>query len=211
MIEICNVVKKYDNQIVLNNINLNIKENEKVLFIGQNGAGKSTLLKTILGHIRTDSGFVKINNFSPLTQRKEALKLMSFVPQNPPPLKFTIEEIIKLTTSSTNAKKNDVFKFSKMLDFDINSNLKKPFYKLSGGMKQKFLISIAFARESRIFIFDEPTANLDVDSRRVFSEILSTKTDKTMIFVSHRLKEMKQIVNRIVEFDLAKVVRDEKI
>lgn len=77
-------------------------------------------------------------------------------------------------------------------------------------MKQKLLIAIALARDPKIFIFDEPTANLDPHGREKFYELLQKyKEDKLMIFISHRLEEIGDLVNKRVEMDLGKVVKDE--
>ena len=79
-------------------------------------------------------------------------------------------------------------------------------------MKQKLLIAIAIAKKPEIFIFDEPTANLDPKGRESFYEIIKEYSkDRLTIFISHRIEEVSNMVNRKVELDLGKVVLDEKI
>jgi len=85
MIEIKNVSKKFADQFVLKDINLNIADGEQVLFVGQNGAGKSSLMRTILGEYIPTSGSVAIDGFDSFKQRSRALRGISFVPQTPPP------------------------------------------------------------------------------------------------------------------------------
>ena len=89
----------------------------------------------------------------------------------------------------------------------------KAFSKLSGGMKQKVLAALAFARHASVMLFDEPTANLDTEGRRVFGEIIrdSRFSETTMVFISHRLEELNAVLNRAVWLDLGKVVKDEKL
>lgn len=89
----------------------------------------------------------------------------------------------------------------------------KAFSKLSGGMKQKVLAALAFARHASVMLFDEPTANLDTEGRRVFGEIIrdSQFSETTMVFISHRLEELNAVLNRAVWLDLGKVVKDEKL
>ncbi|ASM38099.1 MAG: ABC transporter ATP-binding protein [Campylobacter sputorum] len=212
MIEIVNITKKFGEQVVLDNVNINIAHNQNVLFIGQNGAGKSSLMKTILGQYLPDSGYVSIDGFSPLKERKKALRNLTFVPQTPPPIKFNINELISYVSKSSNTKESEIYKFCEKLDFDLKQNLKKPFYKLSGGMKQKFLIAIAFARNVDIMLFDEPTANLDPLGRDKFSELLKEYfRQKSMIFISHRLDEIGEYIHRVIQMDFGAIVKDEII
>lgn len=96
---------------------------------------------------------------------------------------------------------------------DIQSQARKPFSKLSGGMKQKVLASIAFARKAPIMLFDEPTANLDPEGREAFSNIIRSPefSDTTMVFISHRIDELNTVLNRALWLDLGRIVKDEKI
>ena len=90
--------------------------------------------------------------------------------------------------------------------------LNKSFFKLSGGMKQKMLIAISLAKKSNIIIYDEPTANLDPKARDDFYRLLKqNEDDKILLFVTHRLDEVKDIVNRQVYMDLGKIISDEKV
>jgi ABC-2 type transport system ATP-binding protein len=79
-------------------------------------------------------------------------------------------------------------------------------------MKQKLLIAISLAKQNDIVIYDEPTANLDPKARDDFYRLLDGKQEnKVLLFVTHRLEEVKDLVNREVYMDLGKVVSDEKI
>lgn len=209
MIEIENVTKKFGTQTVLDNINLTINKGQKVLIAGQNGAGKSTLMRAILGQIIYQSGCIKINGIEPTKNREEALQNLSFVPQTPPSIKLSVEELCDYSIKSTNTTLEAITKYLDELNLSYTNESKKQFYRLSGGMKQKILIAIALARNSDIVLFDEPTANLDQDARNKFLSILMSKfTDKTIIFISHRLSEVKGMVGRIVEMDLGRIADD---
>jgi len=98
------------------------------------------------------------------------------------------------------------------MKLDINSNINKSFFKLSGGMKQKLLIAISLAKKSDIIIYDEPTANLDPKARDDFYRLLKkNEDDKVLLFVTHRLEEVKDLVNRQIYMDLGKIVSDDKV
>ncbi|SFV53880.1 Nitrous oxide reductase maturation protein NosF (ATPase) [hydrothermal vent metagenome] len=125
---------------------------------------------------------------------------------------MSIDELIKYIEVSANVKRETILYYANEMKLDIKGNMKKSFFKLSGGMKQKLLISISLAQESNIIIFDEPTANLDPKARDDFYRLLDGKQqDKILLFVTHRLEEVKDLVNREVYMDLGKVVSDEKI
>ena len=88
----------------------------------------------------------------------------------------------------------------------------RPFVKLSGGQKQKILISIALGREAKILILDEPAANLDPDARHIFFQILAEKKDDVVMLISsHRLDEVAALVNRVIEMDQGIVVLDDRV
>ena len=212
MIEIKNVSKKFANQFVLKDIDLNIADDEQVLFVGQNGAGKSSLMRTILGEYIPTSGSVTIDGFDSFKQRSRALRGISFVPQTPPPLKLNLNELIYFAERTADANRADIVKFCGEMELDLSSNLNKPFHKLSGGMKQKFLIALAFGRASKAMIFDEPTANLDPSAREHFKTLLRKYAkDKSLIFISHRLDEVEGLVKRMICMDLGRIVDDKNV
>ena len=212
MIEIKNVSKKFANQFVLKDINLNIDDGEQVLFVGQNGAGKSSLMRTILGEYIPTSGSVAIDGFDSFKQRSRALRGISFVPQTPPPLKLSLNELIYFAERTADASRAGIVKFCDEMELDLGSNLNKPFHKLSGGMKQKFLIALAFGRASKAMIFDEPTANLDPSAREHFKTLLRKYAkDKSLIFISHRLDEVEGLVKRMICMDLGRIVDDKNV
>ena len=212
MIAIQNLTKKFASTLSLDDVSINFNKNDSVALMGANGAGKTTLIRSILGYYHPNSGSVLVNGLDPIKERQEVLKHIAFVPQLPPPIKLSIDELIKYIEVSANVKRETILYYANEMKLDIKGNMKKSFFKLSGGMKQKLLIAISLAQESEIIIFDEPTANLDPKARDDFYRLLEGKQqDKVLLFVTHRLEEVKDLVNREVYMDLGKVVSDEKI
>jgi ABC-2 type transport system ATP-binding protein len=212
MIKIDNITKKFGSTISLDNISIEFKKNDSIALMGANGAGKTTLIRSILGYYHLNSGSILVNGFDPIKQREEVLKDISFVPQLPPPIKLSLDELIGYIQKSSGIQRESILDYANSMKLDIKSNIHKSFFKLSGGMKQKLLIAIALARESSIMIFDEPTANLDPKARDDFYRLLEDKEKgKVLLFVTHRLEEVKDLVNREIYMDLGKVVSDEKI
>jgi ABC-2 type transport system ATP-binding protein len=98
------------------------------------------------------------------------------------------------------------------LGLDVERFRRHPFVKLSGGQKQKLLISIALGREADLLILDEPAANLDPQARRIFFDLLAQRQERAaMLISSHRLDEVAALVNRVIELDQGQVVLDDRV
>jgi len=211
MIKINNLSKTFKKQEVIKNLTINFKEGEKIALIGQNGAGKTTLIRCILGQYNFE-GNLEVLDFSPRKDRRNILQEVGFVPQTPPPLKMTVEELLNFFTKLTNTPKEEFINLSHSMGLAIEENLKKPFFKLSGGMKQKLLIAFALGRKPKILLLDEPSANLDPQAREIlFEHLKNFRKDSLMILSSHRMNEIKTLVNRVVEMDLGNIVVDKTV
>ncbi len=212
MIKIENLTKKFAQNISLDSVSCEFKKNDYIALMGANGAGKTTLIRSILGYYHPDEGQVLIDGRDPIKERIEVLKNISFVPQLPPPIKLSIGELMDYVVTSSGVDKELIKHYSNEMKLDINANMNKSFFKLSGGMKQKLLISISLAKKSGIIIYDEPTANLDPKARDDFYRLLKqNEEDKVLLFVTHRLEEVEELVNRQIYMDLGKVVSDERV
>jgi len=211
MIKVSNLTKKFGSNISLDNVSCELNKNDSIALMGANGAGKTTLIRSIMGYYHPDSGEVLINGLNPIKNRLDVLDNISFVPQLPPPIKLSIEELIAYISVSAKVDKELIRHYANEMKLDINSNLSKSFFKLSGGMKQKLLIAISLAKKSSIMIYDEPTANLDPKARDDFYRLLKQNEDeKVLLFVTHRLEEVKDLINRQIYMDLGKIVSDER-
>lgn len=212
MIQVKNLTKKFSSHISLDNVNIEFNKNEYIALMGPNGAGKTTLIRSILGYYHPDNGEILINSLNPIKYRTKVLEHISFVPQLPPPIKLSLNELIQYVEASSNIDKELIMHYANEMKLDIKENLNKSFFKLSGGMKQKMLIAISLAKKSNIIIYDEPTANLDPKARDDFYRLLKqNEDDKILLFVTHRLDEVKEIVNRQIYMDLGKIISDERV
>jgi ABC-2 type transport system ATP-binding protein len=212
MIEVKNVTKRFGSTLSLDNVSINFEKNDYVALMGPNGAGKTTLIRLILGYYHPDQGEVSIDGLDAIKQRVNVLQRVSFVPQLPPPIKLSLDELMSYVCTSAKITKESIVHFAKEMELDLEANLNKSFFKLSGGMKQKMLIAISLAKKSEIIIYDEPTANLDPKARDNFYRLLKqNENGKISLFVTHRLDEIHEIVNRQIYMDLGKVVSDEKV
>jgi ABC-2 type transport system ATP-binding protein len=212
MIKVTNLTKKFGAHTSLDSVNCEFNKNESIALMGANGAGKTTLIRSIMGYYHPDAGEVLIDGVNPIKDRVKVLKNISFVPQLPPPIKLSIEELISYIETSSDVDKELILHYANEMKLDAKTNMNKSFFKLSGGMKQKLLIAISLAKKSDIIIYDEPTANLDPEARDDFYRLLKqNEEEKVLLFVTHRIEEVRDLVNRQIYMDLGKITKDERV
>ncbi len=211
MINFNQVSKTFKRNRVLDNIDLRIELGERIALVGSNGAGKTTLIRCLLGEYVYD-GAVTVNGLVTREERTKVLQKIGFVPQLPPPLKMPVSQLVDFSASLCNSERSRMEDIAQRLGLDLGKIARLPFVKLSGGMKQKLLISIAMGRDTNILVMDEPAANLDPEARHIFFELLEERLENTtMLISSHRLDEVSALVNRVIELDRGKVVLDDRV
>ena len=168
---------------VLENINLNINENEKVAITGKSGSGKSTLLHILAGLDEPTSGHVFLNNDNLSNLKKDILNKIrlesfGFVYQFHHLLDdLTIEENIKIPSLLNNSynKSKKIFIGDLMKSLDISHRKDHLPWKLSGGEKQRVAIARSIVNNPKFIFLDEPTGNLDSEnSTNIHNLLLST-------------------------------------
>jgi ABC-2 type transport system ATP-binding protein len=205
------VSKSFGRARVLDKLSLEIPSRQRVALVGANGAGKTTLIRCLLGEYNYD-GEILIDGLSPRRNRREVLKRTGFVPQIPPPLGLTVGQLIRFAAGLCEATPARMVEVAKRLGLDAEALRQRAFSKLSGGQKQKLLIAVALGRDTDLLIMDEPAANLDPEARRTFFELLAERSQQaTMLISSHRLDEVAQLVQRVVELDHGKVCLDDHV
>jgi ABC-2 type transport system ATP-binding protein len=179
-----NIKKEFEEDKVLENINLDVNENEILVLMGPNGVGKTILLCCLTGGIIPTEGEILINGKSPYSM--ETKKQISFLLQGSMVIDFlngeeNIQFFTRLHERSTDKWKDLVNKF------EIKEELKKLVKDYSGGMKRKIELIIALTMDTPILIFDEPTTGLDLSMIRVFHDLLLKEKDvgRTIILSTH--------------------------
>lgn len=199
-IEFSNVSFKYDDELVLRNINLNIRAGSTVAIMGQTGSGKSTLLSLIgryydatTGDIKIDEVDVKDINLNTLRKNMSVVQQDTFlfsdsVVNN---LKFgkvdaTVDDII------SGADKSCSLEFIEELQDGFNTEIGERGVGLSGGQKQRISIARAIIRNAPILILDDSTSALDMETEHeLLKNLNKIKKGKTTILVAHRISAVK--------------------
>lgn len=203
-----NITKIYGNGVLANNnINLDIKKGEIHAIVGENGAGKSTLMKIIFGMEQPNKGSIYLKGEKiKIDNANRAIELgIGMVHQHFMLLpSFTVTQNIILGMEPKKGIKIDYTKAEKLVsEFAEKYNFRiKPNDKvkdLSIGMKQKVEIIKALIRGAEILILDEPTAVLTPqETEELFEQLKLLKSEgHTIIFISHKLKEVKAICDRV--------------
>jgi len=207
LLELKNVTKIYPGGVLANhNVNFSVMEGEIHALVGENGAGKSTLMKILFGMEDITSGGIYLRgNELKLNSSKDAIEHgIGMVHQHFMLVdSFTGAENMMLglkNTSFVTNMKHDVTetdKISKKYGFDIDA--RKCVRDMSVGMKQKLEILKILYRGATIIILDEPTAVLTPqETEELFEQLMELKKHgMTIIFISHKLDEVKRISDRV--------------
>lgn len=195
MIETVNLSKSYGNHVVINSLNLKIKEKEMVAIVGPSGCGKSTLLN-IIGQIddQYDGTLLideKIMNKLNQSQKEKFIRYhINYLFQNFALIETeTVKENLligleysKLKKQEKNERIAEVLKKVK-----LEKTLNKKVYELSGGEQQRIALARIMLKPGNIVLADEPTGNLDKDSSLLVMKVLKElqKDGKTIIIVTH--------------------------
>ena len=211
MITASHVRKQFGSVVALDGVTLDIAAGERVAFVGANGSGKTTLLRALLGLVRFE-GRVTIGGSDVAREPEIALRNVAYIPQIAPPIDAPVGEVVRALAALRGHKDGETYARAARLGLDLSASRSKKFRELSGGTKQKLLAAMALAADAPVLVCDEPTANLDGAARLAFIEQLSERP-KNSIFVlsSHRLEEVRQLVDRVVELRDGKVVRDASV
>lgn len=207
-IELNRVGKSYGRQRVLDGVSFVIEPGSRVALVGPNGSGKSTLLRIVMGLLRCD-GQVRLDGVSPFESRHEIARRLAYVPQIAPQLGATVHEVVRAVATLRDIDVGRVRTVAERLGISTDDAAKKPFRALSGGMKQKVLLALAFSTSASLLILDEPTASLDEATRGRFVELLSESGNQTTVLLcSHRVEEVQRLAGRVIELAEGRVLRD---
>lgn len=211
IIEIKNLVKRYNENLALDNVNLKIKEGEIFGLLGPNGAGKTTAINTMLGLTKLDSGEVQIFGKSIRNYEMQIKKDIGIVPQD----LAVFEDLTAYENVAFFARlyglRDGLLKerIEEALNFtglwDRRKDIPK---KYSGGMKRRLNIACAIAHHPKLIIMDEPTVGIDPQSRNHILQAVRelNKMGSTIIYTSHYMEEVEEICTNIAIMDHGRVI-----
>lgn len=205
------LTKKYDNKVVVDSLNLEIRKGEIFGLLGPNGAGKSTTMNMICSIVRPTAGSVSLLGKNPWKQKKEVIYKIGYIPQE-----LAIHgnlkawENVELFISLYGIKGKELKQaVEDSLEYVGLSEKRDEFAKkFSGGMKRRLNIACAIGHQPELLIFDEPTVGIDPQSRNFILEKIKETNQKgaTVIYTSHYMEEVEAICTRIGIMDNGKII-----
>lgn len=207
-IEVHGLWRRFGPVAALRDLGFRIPRGRRVALIGPNGSGKSTLNRVLMGMLRFE-GEVRIDGRSPLDERAEIARRMAYVPQIAPSFGVPVSALLSALVRIRGMPTGRVEAAARRLGLELGPLTGRPFRRLSGGTKQKLLIALALAAEASLLILDEPTGSLDAATRERFFPLFDAlDPETTLLLCSHRLEEVRQLVDHVLVLDEGRLVYD---
>ena len=218
ILEIKNLSIFYKEKSILEDVNLDIKENEIICIMGSSGSGKSTLLSCLNGFLIENGGnyngdvFFRgenIKNIKPIELKRKISTLF----QDSKPFDFSIEKNITYAMEFYEGKiKNKKEKVKNLLESvnlydEVKDNLSLSPSKLSGGQRQRLCIARMLTTCPEVLIFDEPCSSLDEKNSIIIESLIKELSKKyTIIISTHNEKQANRLADRIIRIENKKLV-----
>ena len=206
MLEVKNLKKGFGNRVILDDVNLTVKDDEILCIVGPSGAGKTTLLRCITGLDTPDSGEFLMDGkpFDPQgTGASDRVIGVVFQDFNLFPNLSVMENITLAPTMVLKQPKNEAVKKAQELLAELGLSTKGNLYpwQLSGGQKQRVAIARALAMKPKILCYDEPTSALDPNLRQDVANIILSlkKGGVTQLVVTHDLDFAEEIADDLLK------------
>lgn len=183
-----------ENREILHNVNMNFKRGSFTAIVGKSGCGKSTVASILTGKNKGFKGSVTIDNV-PINEISESslMKSITYIGHNSYIFKGTVRENLLMANEVGDNELWQVLEKVNLADFLKNENgidtvIDEKASNISGGQRQRLALARALLHNSRIYIFDEATSNIDVESENdIMAQIAEIAKSKTVILISHRL------------------------
>ena len=208
-LEINQLHKSYDGVDAVKSISFAIEPGEVFGLLGPNGAGKSTTINMISGVTRIGGGSVRIFGHDNrkdyrITRCLTGVMHQEIVIDN----FFTIADALKMHSGYYGLKDDPVWRALLIERLGLGPHLRKVMFKLSGGLKRRFMIAKALIHKPRLLILDEPTAGVDVELRMTLWDFVReiNKQGTTVLLTTHYLEEAEQMCGRLAIMNEGEVV-----
>ena len=217
IVEIRNLKKAFGDHVVLDGINLCVRQGEKVVVLGPSGSGKSTMLRCINELEVPTSGEIFVSGVevtSPKTNLNKVREHLGMVFQrfNLWPHKTVLENVILAQTTVLKVPAAEAREKARALLASVGLADKAEAYpaSLSGGQQQRVAIARALAMEPKVMLFDEPTSALDPE---LVGEVLAVmkrlaESGMTMIVVTHEIGFAREVADRVIFMDGGHIVEE---
>ncbi len=201
MIHLSNISKQYKANTALKDLSLTIEKGQIYALLGANGAGKTTAINLLLGFLQPTSGEVTLDGLSPYSNRQAVSKRAAYIPENVSlyPYLTGLENLdyfchLAGVHKSKEALRETLTKCGLQPDFHSTK-----VSEYSKGMRQKVGIAIAYAKEAKVLLLDEPASGLDPSASNELTMLLKQLAGEgaTVLMASHDLFRVRETADRI--------------
>ena len=210
MIEVRNLTKRYDTNVVIDDVSFTGDEGEILGFLGPNGAGKTTTMRAITGYLPPTAGHITVGGFDVFDEPMEVRRRIGYLPEIPPLyLEMTVAGYLRFVAKIKGVPKDQIEdEIVRVMDMvsirDVGDRI---IGKLSKGYRQRVGLGQALLNDPPVLILDEPTVGLDPKQIHEVRELVKEWSGKhTVILSTHILPEVEQTCNRVVIIDRGKIV-----
>lgn len=193
--------KSYGAQPVLHGVDLDLAAGTTTVLLGANGAGKTTLVRILAGELLADVGAIKISGHDIGTP--DAIKALAHVAQDPPLADFLTTREHAIAMAGLRGRPTD--ELAAELEacaerLELLPHLDRPVFALSGGMRQKAALCLAFAAGADTILLDEPYAGLDIRSAHALRELIDNKraAGVALLVASHLAEAALAVADRAI-------------
>jgi ABC-2 type transport system ATP-binding protein len=203
--------KKYGKRMVVNDVSIHVEQGEIVGLLGPNGAGKTTTMRILAGSLAYDVGSVKVCGLEVKDNSLETSALIGYLPeQNPLYLEMYVKEYLLFVALSYKLGKTKKARIDELIDLvGLRPECSKKVGQLSKGYRQRVGLAQALIPNPKVLILDEPTTGLDPNQlEEIRSLIREIGKDRTVLFSTHIMQEIKAICNRVIIINKGEIVAD---
>ncbi len=211
MLKVKLIGKRFNKELTLKDIEMEVNDGEVVGLVGPNGAGKTTLLNIIAGVWLPSEGTIEIDGYSVGDRNREANQLLGYIPDIPfmyP--KLTGREFLQFVASLYKVEQEAIDRKISELEraLEISPWLDGLMEAFPRGVRQKMMLAAMLLHSPRILLLDEPTANLDPKSARIVKELLQrmAKQGASILLSTHILEIAERLCQRLVILDKGKII-----
>ncbi len=212
-VKIQDITKIYGEQKAVDSINFEVNKGEVLGFLGPNGAGKTTTMKIITCFIPQTSGTAEVCGFDTRKNPMEVRRLIGYLPEHNPLYKeMYVKEYLNFI-GRLHKLPNRKQRIEEMVEMTgLTREQYKPIGALSKGYRQRVGLAQAMLHDPEVLILDEPTSGLDPNQLVEIRNLIKTfGKDKTIIFSTHIMQEVKALCDRVLIIDKGQIVANDSM
>lgn len=211
LVKIDRVTKFFGDKVALTGISFSVPAGQLCGLLGPNGAGKTTLFRLLMGILKATKGTLLIDSLDAFEDRVEVKRLVGFLPDEPVFYSYLSgREILELSAAmhglDVKATLDRIYPL--IVRLQLSSDLDNYAEDYSRGMKKKLGLLLSMLHEPKLLILDEPTNGLDVESTRLFYELMleASQRGTTVLFSTHLMDQVAKLCSHAVIIDKGKLV-----